>query len=153
MPTPIGWDPTAFNQSTPGGFTLGALYEYNGRWFRFFQVGGGTPLTNGDVCEFASTSTYLACQSLDAASRGRHPCGVAVGGGALNNYVFLLVLGLHTAVKDAANACTAGQKMRVHAATAGNAQNVAGFADDCFGKCMQNGAAGVTVVQVACLGT
>jgi hypothetical protein len=97
MPTPINWDPASYNLDTAGDYTLGAVYEYQGREFRFIlnddTGSNGVALASGELCEWTSKTTYWVTEARATLSLGRCPAGVAVGTIDKGNYGFLCVRG------------------------------------------------------------
>lgn len=146
MPTPVGFDPATYNQSSSGGFNLGSVYEYNGRLFQFIQNAADAALADGDVCEVASATTYKVTGATLATSLGDIPAGVAVGAIAVNNYGFILIRGLHTNVKGVAT-ITVGKTQKC-SATAGSGFDIANLYDATFGVALTALSAGRYTVLV-----
>lgn len=149
MATPIGFDPSVYN-STTADYTLGASYwATDGREFRYVKA--LSALAVGDVCCWTATTptSYTVSQSKTAPALDYCPAGIAVGTITSGNYGFILVKGYHASVKDAANACTAGAKLRVMTTTAGNAQLAAAATDTPIGTCIVAGSGGVCGVAVS----
>src|SRR3990167_5536814 len=124
MPTAVGFDPSTYNSSSPGGFTLGAVYDWTGKLYVFVKAGSALAL--GDVCCWTTNFGSEAAQSKTAPAIDYALAGGASGVVTLANYGFLQVGGEHVAVKDAANACVAGAKLTIHTVTPGNAVVVSG---------------------------
>lgn len=150
MATPVGFDPANYNSSSNAeGFVLGQVYDYNGRLFRFYKTVDAVNVLNGMVVEWASTTTYnVTVDRAGGSSLGRNPVGVAVGSVTAGNYGFFLVLGIHSAVRDAANALTAGVKVIPHATTDGDAAPATAYTDRVIGVCLANASGGVAPVHV-----
>ena len=161
MPTPVSFDPSTYNTSTQGVFTLGARYDYLGRIFRYIQAANGAAdanLANGDVCEWAATAqggstpgTYLVNNvRAGGSSLGRSCAGVAVGTITKNYYGFILTAGKHTAVKNTGGSTTVGKSQTIRTATNGEGADAANLYDPEFGTCLLTAAAGVYTVEVNC---
>ena len=148
----VGFDPSTYNSTTTSGFTVGAVYDYNGALYRFVKNSGAGALANGDVTEPTTTLGFF-CQAGDAASIGRAANGAAVGVITAGNYGFVMVDGRHTAIKDAANGVTAARPViSFGGTTLGNARNAAGAATDVvFGHAITSGALGICTVDVRCV--
>ena len=128
MPTSIGLiEPGSYNSSTNAeNFILGQHYSYSGATspvgvYRFVQnanAAGDAAIANGQLCEWASTSSYVVSSTRAAGSSlGRAPAGVAVGTIDKNKYGFLLVAGRHTAIPSTTGTVTDGREQKSHTVT------------------------------------
>lgn len=145
MPTPVGFDPSSYNSATSGGFNPGSIYEYNGSLYKFIKTVDAVDVTNGMVLEIASTSgtQYGTVDRALGSSVGRIPMGVAVGTITAGNYGFILIKGVHTAIKDAANAVNAvGAKATTHATVDGDAAKASAYTDNIFAVALTAASAG-----------
>ena len=150
MATPIGFDPTTVNQDSTGQWVKGQFYDYNGSIYRFVKTADAVNATNGMVAEWASTTDYVVTvDRAGGSSLGRLPAGVFVASVTAGNYGFLLVFGRHSAVRDAANALTAGIKVVSHATTDGDAAPAAAYTGNTIGTCLANASGGTGPVEVA----
>lgn len=151
MATAIGWDPSVINQSTTGDFTLGEIREYNGRLFEFVKLTDAVNATSGMIAEAgsASTESTVTVDRSGGSSLGRIGRGVFVGNVTAGNYGFILIRGLHAAVKDAAGALSSvGLKVTTHATTDGDAAAATAYTDKIIGIVYTVSAAGVAGVRV-----
>jgi hypothetical protein len=154
MPTPVSFDPATYNSTTIGDFTLGAIYEYLGRQFRFIQNTVDAAIADGTVCTWASATTYLitgcsrASALTGATTLGGPPAGVGVGAISTSNYGFLLVVGLHTNVLGVAT-ITLGRQLRL-SATADSVDNVSNAYDPVLGESVSALSGGRVSVAVHC---
>lgn len=145
MPTPVGFDPSSYNSATSGGFNPGSIYEYNGSLYKFIKTVDAVNVTNGMVLELASTSgtQYGTVDRSGGSSVGRIPIGVAVGSITAGNYGFILIKGVHTAIKDALNTMTAvGDKATTHGSTDGDAAKASAYTNNIFAVGLTIGASG-----------
>lgn len=146
MPTPSNWDPSSYNQATTGGFTLGAVYEYLGREYRFILLSASSAaLVATDLTEWASSTTYTVAKSKDAAALGRIPAGVAMGSITAGNYGFVLVRGIAT-VKS--NSSTTGKPQVSDTGIAGTCNDTAAATSAPFGVALTGTSTGTCVVMV-----
>lgn len=153
----VGFDPTTYNSAT-AEYTVGAKLYFDGTGYWYRYVKAQASIANGDVCVIGTntvTNSQLEVVPANTASAvgtgtSERTKGVGVGTITAGNFGFILCDGLHTAIKDAANGCTAGSYLMPHATTDGNAANVTLGTNDAlaFGYCLANGAAGVTTAWV-----
>lgn len=100
MATVANLDPTTYESTTGGDFTLGARYGYNRGTYIFVQnsnAAGDTAIAAGDVCYWASTTTSAVSNALTgvgSAIAGNIISGVAVRAIAKNSYGFIQVEGI-----------------------------------------------------------
>lgn len=149
MPTALTFDPGNWNSSTAAPYTLGALYEDAGKVYTYVLLTDAVNATNGMVAEQASTTAYTVSVDRDAGTTlGRAPVGVFVGSVTAGNYGFIQVRGIHSAVKDAANALSALGKVTSHATTDGDAAPTTAYTDKTIGYALANAAGGVVAVDL-----
>lgn len=149
MATALNFDPGTWNSSVAAPFTLGDLYASGGKTYLYVQLTDAVNATNGMVAERASTSSYIVTVDRSGGSAlGRFPKGVFVGNVTAGNFGFVQILGIHSAVKDAAGALTARVKVISHATTDGDSAPATAYTDITIGVCLANSSGGVAPVDL-----
>ena len=160
MATPIGWDPSVYNDTTTGNFLLGQELEYQGKTYRWLKlvthVGAADNVAgvSGMVCEAASATdpNIVTLDRAGGSSLGRIPVAALIGTVSVDRYFFGLVRGIHAGIKDAAGACTTvGRKVVPHATTDGDVTDAAATITrdiNCIGTVRVATAAGVVGVYI-----
>jgi hypothetical protein len=145
----LGFTPSTYKSQT-AEFTLGGLYTdaSTGYIYRYVKAADSVAWVSGMVAEAAVTSTTTATAAFTAtvdraggSSGNRIPIGVVVSaltageaGNATPYYVFVLVDGYHSAVREAGLAITKGSKFTTAASPAdGDAAAVAAYTDHVVG--------------------
>lgn len=104
MATPITFDPATWNSATAAPFTVGGVYSYLGRLFRYALNAADAAIADGVVCTRASATAFTitgcsrATALTGATTIGGIAAGVGVGAISVSQYGFLLVFGDHTNV-------------------------------------------------------
>lgn len=139
MPTALPFDPSTINSSVVAPYTLGDVYQTNGKLYQYVQLvndtgTSGTP-GNGWVVEATSTSAYIVTADRASGSAiARSPVGVLVGTVTLGNYCFMQIHGIHTAVKNTGDTINAvGLKVIAHASTDGSADIATAYTEPVIG--------------------
>jgi len=149
MATALLFDPGTVNSSAVAPYTLGGVYSDGSRLYQCIQLTDAVNGANGMVVEAASTTSYIVTvDRAGGSSLGRIPRGVLVGTITAGNYGFALIYGIHSAVKDAANALTAAVKVTTHATTDGDSAPATAYTDKIIGVCLANASGGSAPVFV-----
>jgi hypothetical protein len=154
MATPVYFDPATWNSSTVAPFTLGGVYSWEGKLYRYVRA-AGTAVADGDVVGWNDATTYTVIgANRTTALVGTPAClsaaGVGVGTITANYYGFVLVVGLHTNVKGVATVTL--QRAQKASGTNDSGTDVTNAYDPAFGTAVTTITAGRYSVQVSCLG-
>lgn len=162
----LGFTPSTYKSQT-AEFTLGGLYTdaSTGYVYRYVKAADSVAWVSGMVAEAAVTSTTTATAAFTAtvdraggSSGDRIPIGVVVSaltageaGNATPYYVFVLVDGYHSAIRDTANSATKGSKFTTHATVDGDAALVGAYTNNVVGVALAAASGGTfpAKIQVA----
>lgn len=156
-----GFTPSTY-KSTTAEFTLGGIYEdpTTGYKYRYCKSTDSIAFVDGMIAEMAIGTTTTVAQSwivtVDRAggsSANRLPVGVVVcplstAEAAAGNYIFLLVEGGHSAIRDAANALTKGIRITTHATTDGDAAAQGAYTDKTVGWALAAASGGTCPARI-----
>lgn len=149
MSTALKFDPGTINQAAAAPYTLGQVYSNGSALYEFVQLTDAVNATNGMVAEQASTTGYIVTVDRAGGSAvGRAPRGVFVGNVTAGNYGFIQIRGIHSAIKDAANALTTLTKFTSHASTDGDAKATAAYTEVHIGYALANAGGGVFIGMI-----
>lgn len=154
MPTPLNLDPGTWNSTVAAPYTLGETYSVGGKLYKYVLLsgaGGAVNATNGMVAEqYIATGHTVTLDRSDSTSSGlgRAPVGVFVGAVTAGNYGFIQIEGIHSAVKDAANALALLGKVASHATVDGDAKAVAAYTDITIGWALAAAGGGTVPVYL-----
>lgn len=134
MPTALNFDPGTWNSTVEAPYTLGAEYETGGKTYMYVQLSSQSVAgANGMIPEQAHLTEYIVTVERATVTApttlGRAPMGVLVGTVTAGNFCFMQTRGLHSAVKDAANAISALDKITSHATVDGDAKAPAAYTE------------------------
>lgn len=162
MATAIGFDPGTWNSTVIGPFTLGQVYDFQGRLFRYFQNSATAAIADGTVCcrysspaIGASAASFTVIGSNRTTALAGTPAAkivVCVGVGAVSasNYGFGLVLGIHTNVLSTSS--TLGTLQKAYLTGSDQCTDGAAAGDLTFGTCLVATSGGRAVVDVMLMG-
>lgn len=150
MATPIGFDPSIYSNSAATDFALGGTYTYLDGVYRFVQNAGDGTTANGQCAVRASATAWIVTYSKGASAinTSKNAVGVFPGAFLINKFCFVLIDGLHTAVKDSSNGVTAGRQVTPNTTANGDVANVSNAYDQSVGTAITSGSGGLCSVQV-----
>lgn len=79
MPTAVGFDPSVYTSTVSTGFTLGAVYSYQDKLYRFVHVNTANLGVGAVVCAYNSTNGEVIGANRTTALAGTPAAATTVG--------------------------------------------------------------------------